>query len=50
MYYNKGYIVSVDKELRNVDFMFEDNIIYIILKFFIKVLPEIAEHSPFDLK
>jgi hypothetical protein len=28
MYYKKGYIVSIDKELRNVDFMFDDNIIY----------------------
>ena len=29
---------------------FEDDIIYIILKFFVKVLPEIRKHPPFDLK
>lgn len=28
MYYKKGYIASVDHELRNVELMFEDNVIY----------------------
>ena len=28
MYYNNGYIVSVDKNLKNVDLMFEDDVLY----------------------
>ena len=28
MYYKRGYIASVDHELRNVDLMFEDDVIY----------------------
>jgi len=28
MYYKRGYIASVDKELRNVNLMFEDDVIY----------------------
>ena len=36
--------------ITTVKWRFEDDIIYIILKKFIKVLPEIAEHSPFNLK
>lgn len=43
MFYNKGYTVSIDKNLKNVELMFEDDVLY--KGYSVKALSDLLENE-----